>query len=74
MSDKTHSCLESDVGAVYAINNTLDLLLRFRHVTFDVRRSLQQVVVSLPMIKNMALKWINPAITFDVLQKIQPFL
>ena len=73
-SIKTYSFLESPVVAVDTINMTFNILIRSRDITFGMRRSLQQVVMRLPMSRHVCLKGVIPAIPFDVLQKNQPFL
>ena len=62
--------LEGSVGAVNAIDKTLDFLCWSRDCTPNGRRSLQQVVMNLPVIRNMTLKRINPSVPLDVLQII----
>ena len=74
ISDKSCSCLKSSFGAVNTINKTLDLLLQFRDSMLNARRVIQQVVMILPMIGHVALKEVNPDVSFNVFQKTWPFL
>ena len=68
-SDRTCIRLDSAVGTVDAIGETVEFMSSCRNSAFDVHRELQKAVMSLCVIGCIALKGKSMAILLDALKK-----